>query len=121
MKKVAPWAIVIILLVFGAELALPLIGEVRALLGGWSFTKSVEVISPDQDRGYYYRLKVNLAYKGEPLDFDIVVGCRVRITTYKDNDRTVEVGVVPTVFGLKTKDEQGVAVHTQRLPVACVT
>jgi hypothetical protein len=45
-----------------------------------------------------------------------VVGCRVKITTYKDNDRTVEVSVVPTVFGLKTKDEHGVAVHT---PQAC--
>jgi hypothetical protein len=34
----------------------------NALTGRWSFTKSVEV-----DHGRYYRLKVDLAYKGEPL------------------------------------------------------
>jgi hypothetical protein len=127
MRKVAPWAIVIILLVFGAGLALLLIGEARVLLtrvllvprvllGGWSFTKSVEVKSAGQDRGYYYRFKASLAYKGEPLDFDIVVGCDVRVTTYKDNDRTVEVGVAPMAFGLKMKDGHGVVV---RPPEAC--
>ena len=79
-------------------------------------TRSVEVRSPGQHRGYYYRLKINLAYKGEPLDFDIVVGCRVRITTYKDNDRTIEVGLAPMTFGLKMKDEHGVVV---RPPEAC--
>jgi hypothetical protein len=88
----------------------------RFLFGGLSFTKSIQITTPGQDRGYYYRFKASYTYKGEPLDFDIVVGCRVRITTYKDNDRTVEVGVVPTVFGLKTKDEHGVVVHT---PQAC--
>jgi hypothetical protein len=80
------------------------------------FTKSVKVTSPDQDRGYYYRFRANLAYKGEPLDFDIVVGCRVRITTYKDNDRTVEVGIAPMAYGLKMKDGRGVVV---RPPEAC--
>jgi hypothetical protein len=88
----------------------------RVLLGRRTFTKSVEVKSPGDDRAAYYRLKVNLTYKGEPLDFDIVVGCRVKITTYKDNDRTVEVGIAPTVFGLKTSDGHGVAIHP---PEAC--
>src|SRR5262249_39592566 len=60
---------------------------------GTGFTKSVEV-----DRSTYFRLKVKLAYKGEPQDFDIVVGCNVRQTNYKDGGRTVEVGLVPTVF-----------------------
>jgi hypothetical protein len=82
----------------------------------WSFTKSVEVKNAGQDGGYYYRFKASYIYKGEPLDFDIVVGCNVSVTTYKDNDRTVEVVLVPTIFGLKTKDDHGVAVH---LPQAC--
>jgi hypothetical protein len=68
------------------------------------------------DRGTYYRLLVNLEYKGEPLTFNIVVGCNVRITTYKDNDRTVEVGVAPMVYGLKMKDGRGIVV---RPPEAC--
>jgi hypothetical protein len=115
MKTVAAWIVVIVLLVLGAGLAL-LIAEPRALLGGLSFAKSVEVNSPGQDRATYYRLKVNLAYKGELLDFDIVVGCNVRVTTYKDNDRTFEVGVAPMVYGLKMKDGRGVVV---RAPEAC--
>src|SRR5579859_5895434 len=98
----------------GAVLLLAFIqhNALRFVFGSpWSFTKSVEVKKAGQDRGYYYRFKASYAYKGEPLDFDIVVGCNVSVTTYKDNDRTVEVVLVPTIFGLKTKDDHGVAVH----------
>jgi hypothetical protein len=76
-----------------------------------SLTKKVEV-----DRGYFYRLIVNLAYKGEPLTFNIVVGCNVRTTIYRDNDRTVEMGVVPMAYGLKMRDGRGIVV---RPPEAC--
>jgi hypothetical protein len=114
MKTVTVWIIVIVLLVLGAGL-LPVIDELRAF-GSLAFTKSVKVTSPGQDRGYYYRFEASLAYKGEPLDFNIVVGCNVRVTTYKDNDRTVEVGVAPMVYGLKMKDGRGVVI---RPPVAC--
>ncbi len=83
----------------------------RAFAQSQSFTKSVEV-----DRGTYYRLKVQLTYKGEPQDFDIVVGCNVRQTDYLDNSRTVEVGLVPTVFGRRMSDGKGLVV---RPPRAC--
>lgn len=83
----------------------------QALMGRWSYTKSVT-----NDRSRFYRLIVNLAYKGEPLTFDIVVGCNVRVTTYKDNDRTIETGVAPTAYGLKMKDGRGIVV---RPPEAC--
>ncbi|MCC6780861.1 MAG: hypothetical protein IT537_30165 [Hyphomicrobiales bacterium] len=59
---------------------------------------------------------VNIAYKGEPVTFDIVVGCNVRVTTYKDNDRSVEVGVAPIAYGLKMTDGRGIVV---RPPEAC--
>lgn len=108
-------AIAVAVLLLGAGLVL-LVERAGVLFGGLSFTKSVKVESPGQDHAIYYRLKVNLAYKGEPLDFDIVVGCRVSITTYKDNDRTVEVGVAPMAYGLKMKDGRGVVV---RPPEAC--
>jgi hypothetical protein len=88
----------------------------RFLLTPWSFTKSVDVKTAGQDRATYYRFKASLAYKGQPLDFDIVVGCNVRVTTYKENDRTVEVGIAPMAFGLKMKDGRGVVV---RPPEAC--
>lgn len=118
MNKVGGWTAALILA------AIVLIGlasqneKVRFVLalGGWSFTRSVAVKSPGDERATYYRLLVNLAYKGEPLNFDIVVGCHVRITTYKDNDRTVETGVAPMAFGLKMKDGHAVVV---RPPEAC--
>jgi hypothetical protein len=100
-------------------IALPFIFLAFVQVNAWKllgFTKSVAVNSAGQDRASYYRFKASLAYKGEPLDFDIVVGCNVRVTTYKDNDRTVEVGVAPMVFGLKMKDGRGVVV---RPPEAC--
>ena len=77
---------------------------------GWSFTESVE------DRGSYFRLKVKLAYKGEPQDFDIVVGCNVRNIRYKDGSGTYEAGLVPTVYGRAMSDGKAVVI---RPPDAC--
>jgi hypothetical protein len=114
MKSQYRW-LVAVLVLFGVLFALRTLGE-QGRLGRWSFTKSIDVKSAGDDHATYFRLKVNLAYQGEPLDFDIVVGCNVRITTYKDNDRTVEVGVAPMVFGLRMKDGHGVVV---RPPEAC--
>jgi hypothetical protein len=82
--RVVVAASAIVLLVLGTGLVLA-IKQARALLRGVSFAKSIEVTAPGQDRGYYYRLKASYTYKGEPLDFDIVVGRRVRITSYEDN------------------------------------
>jgi hypothetical protein len=79
-------------------------------------TKSADNKTAGQDRGYYYRFKASYAYKGEPLDFDIVVGCNVSITAYKDNSRSVEVGIAPMVYGLKMKDGRGVVIKP---PEAC--
>jgi hypothetical protein len=84
---------------------------IRAQPGAKSITKSVE-----EDRGVFYRLKVNLTYKGEPQNFDIVVGCNVRQINYADGGRTVEIGLVPTVFGRRMSDGKGLVV---RPPRAC--
>jgi hypothetical protein len=81
------------------------------LAGADSMVKSIE-----EDHGTYYRLKVELAYKGEPQNFDIVVGCNVRRIHYKDNDSTYEAGLVPTVFGRRMSDGKGLVV---RPPDAC--
>ena len=83
----------------------------HAQTSGPSFTKSVEV-----DRGTYFRLKVKLTYKGEPQDFDIVVGCNVKQINYKDGSRTLEVGLIPSVFGRRMSDGKGLVV---RPPRAC--
>jgi hypothetical protein len=83
----------------------------RAFTGRWSFTRSVEL-----DRGTYYRLKVKVTYKGEPQDFNIVVGCNVKQTNYKDGSRTVESGLVPEVFARRLSDGKALAVNP---PQAC--
>jgi hypothetical protein len=81
------------------------------LTRGQGFTKSVDV-----DRSRYYRLKVELLYKGEQQNFDIVVGCNVLQINYRDSSRTVEVGLVPSVFGRRMNDGKGLVV---RPPRAC--
>jgi hypothetical protein len=83
----------------------------KPLAGIPSFVKSVE-----EDHGTYYRLKVKLTYKGEPQDFNIVVGCNVREIIYKDNSTTYEAGLIPTVFGRRMSDGKGLVV---RPPNAC--
>ena len=105
------WALGILVAVVGIGF-LALRSEMgQTLLGSWSFTKSVE-----QDTDTYYRLKVKLTYKGEPQNFDIVVGCNVRRITYKDNSSTYEAGLIPTVFGRRMSDGKGLVV---RPPNAC--
>jgi hypothetical protein len=74
------------------------------------------VESLKEDRSTYYRLKVKLAYKGEPQDFDIVVGCNVRQTFYKEGGRTYEAGLTLTVFGRRMSDGKALVV---RPPNAC--
>jgi hypothetical protein len=68
------------------------------------------------DYGTYYRLKVQLAYKGEEQDFDIVVGCNVRLPGYTYNGETFEIDLIPTVFGRRMSDGKGLVV---RPPRAC--
>ncbi|PDT90668.1 hypothetical protein CO669_06655 [Bradyrhizobium sp. Y36] len=84
---------------------------IQALRGNWDFVKSVQ-----EETGTYYRLKVKLAYKGEPQDFDIVVTCGGRQINYADGSRTSELGVAPGVFGRRMSDGKGLVLVP---PQAC--
>jgi hypothetical protein len=107
-----PWFVTVVAVAavggvtFGAFREIP-----RILFGRPSFAQSVT-----KDDSTYYRLKVKLAYKGEPQDFDIVVGCNVRQINYKDGGSTYEVGLMPTVFGRRMNDGKLLVV---RPPSAC--
>ena len=83
----------------------------RQLVLGWSYTERVEV-----DQGTYFRLKFDVAYKGEPQQFDIVVGCHVQDIVYKDGNTTHEVGLIPTLYGRRMSDGKALVV---RAPNAC--
>lgn len=81
------------------------------LTGRWTYTERAAV-----DRGTYFRLKVDVTYRGEPQHFDIVVGCNVLDIGYRDGSGTHEVGLVPTVYGRRMSDDKGLVV---RVPEAC--
>ncbi len=83
----------------------------QMLTGRWSFTDSANL-----DTGTFFRLKFDVAYKGEPQHFDIVVGCHVLDIRYKDGSNTHEVGMVPTLYGQRMRDGKGLVV---RPPDAC--
>ena len=95
-------------LIIGVLVALAFRTEIgRVLLTGrWSYVERVSV-----DRGTYFRIKVKLAYKGEPQDFDIVVGCNVKVTQYKGGGgSTYEAGVIPLMYGRAMPDGKAVVV-----------
>lgn len=98
---------------FAVVTASTVIGGLIAVLA----TAQAQLTSSVTDnRSTYFRLKVKLAYKGEPQDFDIVVGCNVRQINYAYGGRTYEPGLIPTVFGRRMSDGKGLVV---RPPDAC--
>lgn len=78
-------------------------------IGG--FTKSVNANS------YFYRLKASYLHGTEPVDFDIVVGCNVRVTTYGDNSTSYDAFRDPVVFAKRTADAAAVMLM---VPDACM-
>jgi hypothetical protein len=111
--RTACWLVAVGLLLVGAPFAS---ASGQTPLKRDAFTKPTDNKAAGQDRGYYYRFKASYSYKGEPLDFNIVVGCNVSIADNLDNSRSVEVGIAPMVYGLKMKDGRGVVIKP---PEAC--
>ena len=110
LKYLLGGAFAVVVVMAGSALLLQTdIGQL--LTGRWSFVKGVSV-----DRSTFFRLKVKLTYKGEPQDFDIVVGCNVRVIAYKYGGSTYEAGHVPVLYGRAMSDGKAVVVRT---PNAC--
>lgn len=77
-------------------------------LGLWPKT---EVVQPGNPDARYYRMKASFLYKGQPMEFDIVVSCGARVTSNIDRDKSYEVGIAPFVYGLPTFDGKAVVVR----------
>jgi hypothetical protein len=75
-----------------------------------SFTKSVN------DSAYFFRLTAKYLHGKEPVDFDIVVGCGVRITVYGDESSSYDALFDPRFFVKATRDGGAVLLDT---PNAC--
>lgn len=78
-------------------LFLALIG---ALLWGWQAAGRRAVAAGEaHDDAVYYRVKVGLSHKGEPIDFDVVVGCGARVSSDGYSGGSVDIlGWYPFVY-----------------------
>ena len=94
----------------GAMLALGLLADwaMDRLSAADSYVKGTE------DRSTFYRLKVGLSHEGERIDFDIVVGCAVRVTNYQDNDRSFDAISTPVTYMKRIHGGHGVLIFPGR-------
>lgn len=75
-----------------------------------SFTDSVS------DKSVFYRLQASYLYAGQKVDFDIVVGCAVRVTSHGDNSSSYDAFRDPVLYAIATEDGGAIA---QIIPDAC--
>lgn len=76
----------------------------------WGVTKSTE-------RGsYFFRLKAKYTHEGQPIDFDIVVACSIRVDRYRGGDSGFLASRYPRFFVKRTHDNHAVM---QIVPIAC--
>ncbi len=76
--------------------------------GSISMTKAVDT----RPLGYFYRFTARYSHKGEPLVFDYVVACNIRITSYRGGDRSDDSTYAPKAMMLPTKSGGAVMVRT---------
>jgi hypothetical protein len=92
---------------------------VAVAIVGWQLLSTIRasaIVKSVEEQRVYYRLVSKYEHKGEIIDFDIVVGCGVRVTRYGDGDRSYDAFRDPTVYAKATKD--GGAIW-QIVPHAC--
>ncbi len=103
--KVASVLALVVVVVLARQLGPAALGEF-----GWSFTEDVS------SQSVFYRLLAKYQHGDEVIDFDVVVGCNVKVTGYGDNSTSFDAFRAPAVFAMKTKD--GGAIW-QLIPEAC--
>ncbi len=74
-------------------------------------------VTQSEERGsYYFRLKAKYSHAGQPVDFDIVVGCGIRVDRYRGGDSGFLASRYPRFFVQRTHDNHAVM---QIVPIAC--
>jgi len=77
----------------------------------------VGTITESTDRGsYYFRMKANYSHDGQPIDFDIVVACGIRIDRYRGGESGFLAARYPRFFVKRTHENHAVM---QIVPNAC--
>lgn len=69
------------------------------------------------DDGVFFRLEASYLHGSEQIDFDIVVGCSVRVTAYKDGEESYDAVRDPLFFVKATRDGSALL---QIVPNACL-
>lgn len=95
--------------IVGAGAAFVLVMSLAAC-GLLSVTKSSD------HANYYFRLKADYSHDGQPVNFDIVVACSVRVDRYKGGDSGFLAARYPRFFVKETHDGHAVM---QIVPAAC--
>jgi hypothetical protein len=62
-----------------------------------------------EDRSVFYRLVSRYQYGSEAIDFDIVVGCAVRVTRYGDGEKSYDATRDPVIFAKAASDGSAIA------------
>lgn len=102
-----------VLLIGGAALFWePLLAVIyfASMGGNPSMTKAVD----NRPQGYFYRFKASFSHKGEPLEFDYVVACDIRITSYRGGGTSNDSTFAPKIMMMPTGDGAAVMVRTIR-------
>lgn len=99
----------------------PIVGAFLVALGGFwllaGTSLSLENTRSVEDHGVFYRLVSKYQHGNEIIDFDIVVGCGVRVTRYGDGDKSYDAFRDPVVYA---KAISGGAAVMQIVPSACL-
>lgn len=74
-------------------------------------------VTKSTERGsYFFRLKAKYRHKGQPVDFDIVVACGIRVDRYRSGDSGFLASRYPRFFVKETHDGHAVM---QIVPIVC--
>jgi hypothetical protein len=80
----------------------------------WPFAASVATST--EDRSVFYRLLAKYQHGDEIVDFDVVVGCAVRVTRWGNGDKSYDAFRDPVAYVKATQDGGAVL---QMVPSAC--
>jgi hypothetical protein len=74
------------------------------------------VTESEERASYYFRLKAKYSHAGQPVEFDIVVACNIRVTRYRGGESGFLASRYPRFFVQRTHDNHAVM---QIVPSAC--
>lgn len=93
---------------------------VLLMIGAWiawqaGIVEPVGYVESVHKGEYFFRIKASLTADGEPLEFDVVIACKIAKTRHRDGDSSVEATFSMPVYVKRTKDGHAVSMTTPSL------